>query len=151
MLDSTKNARLRLSLAFPPGASRTRRTGKNPGHNAGVSRKVANARKHRIRKISGHCCDRSFRFCECVSRKLPTCCPDCVLPPFSLPSAFAGLNRGFTSGKIVYGHFAWVDFFAMIRLRVSSFSCEVLRWKGGVITWVAMRECEGNLLNKYFG
>lgn len=34
--------------------------GKILGHNTAASRKVRYARKHRIRKIGGHCCDRSF-------------------------------------------------------------------------------------------
>lgn len=59
-----ERATLRSLPRFPPAASAPLRAapGKNPRHNAGASRKVANARKHRIRKIGGHCCDRSFRF-----------------------------------------------------------------------------------------
>jgi len=34
--------------------------GKISRHNTAASRKVRCARKHRIRKIGGHCCDRSF-------------------------------------------------------------------------------------------
>lgn len=66
MLDSSKNGRDSVfSLAFHQlcaSPSWLRERGKNRRHNAGASRKVANARKHRIRKIGGHCCDRSCRF-----------------------------------------------------------------------------------------